>query len=72
MQALIELSPQGEVSPELGEQIIPLLAGTSPGHDETYGVGNYFTPGQLHDILESERQTQLLLMARQECSHAVM
>ena len=68
MQTLIELSTQGEVSSELGEHIIPLLAGATP--DKSFGLAYFFTQRQLQDILETERQTQLMLMARQELNSA--
>lgn len=60
----MELMPQGEINQELGQQIIPLVAGEEPG--KSTGLTFYFTQRQLQHILECERQTQLALIGRFE------
>ena len=59
MQVIIELFPQAEIA-GLGEQVIPLVAGTEPG--KSTGLSYYFSQKQLRQILQYERQTQISLM----------
>lgn len=56
VQILLQ-DPDFGFRPELGDEIIPLVAGTDP--DKSTGLTYYFTQQELKQLLELERLTQL-------------
>ena len=57
VQVLLEGAPSCGFGPELGDGIIPLVAGTDA--DKSTGLTYYFTQQELQQLLELERVTQL-------------
>ena len=57
VQLLLEEFPSCGLGPELGLEIIPLVAGTDA--DKSTGLTYYFTQQELKQLLEIERLTEL-------------
>ena len=67
MQVLLEEALSYGLGPEVGDGIIPLVAGTDA--DKSTGLTYYFTQQELKQVLELERLTQLQIERLHQGQH---
>ena len=64
MQILLDMMQHGDPGVDVGDRIVPLVAGIEA--DKHMGLMFFFTQNELQQLLEFERVSELCLMSRTE------